>query len=291
MSKESNSILPCYLLTQTRDAIHAYADSLRIHAAEFRPEGMTKEEFWRAGLFHGAIERIRGQQSASMKQKRDFMTSILDYMKQENYLMNWSYTGSADRFDYNVITNDGKTAIIETKGCLDGNNTNIYQRPPNADEFYIWSLCQNPASDPRKNAWSGIHTRLSAEIVHRREKVDCVIIWDMLCGTTGRPCPKIEADESRSTTIENMIVPPPCIFLLPRSIPDPRDNPSATPWILDDLSFASSLCEAFGCYREEITSVSIDVRMKGTDIQRKTIYTKNNSKIADSKWTTIRRSR
>ncbi|MGH2137807.1 hypothetical protein, partial [Enterococcus faecalis] len=74
--------------------------------------------------------------------------------------------------DYTVALNSGKTAVIELKGCLDGNNTNIFERPPHANEFIIWSVCTNPGADPRRNAWSGIHTRLSAEIISRQQRVD-----------------------------------------------------------------------------------------------------------------------
>ena len=79
----------------------------------------------------------------------------------------------------------GQTAAIELKGCLDGNNTNIFERPPHAHEFIIWSVCTNPGADPRHNAWSGIHTRLSAEIISRHQLVDGIVIWDMVCGTIG----------------------------------------------------------------------------------------------------------
>ena len=291
MVERYQSVLPCFLLPETSKAIHEYANALRVHAAEFRPEGMSEEDFWRTGLFHAAIERLRGQQSASMQQKRDFMAKILDFLTSSEAIAGWFFTGGADRFDYNINTVDGKTVVIESKGCLDGNNTNIYQRPPNADEFYIWSLCQNPGSDPRKNAWSGLHTRLSAEIVHRRERVDGVIIWDMLCGTAGRPCPKLRVDKTRATRVDTFRVPPPCVFLLPRSLPDPRNNPDPAPWALSDLSFASSLCASFMCPEEETTQVHIEARMKGADVQRKTTYVRGAIEFASSKWTTIRRSR
>src|SRR5580658_3838329 len=87
------------------------------------------------------------------------------------------------------------------KGCLDGNNTTIYERPPHAQEFIIWSLCSNRGADPRHNAWSGIHTRLSADIIERAQQVDGVIIWDWVCGTIGRPCPKLRADPTRTTVV------------------------------------------------------------------------------------------
>ena len=109
---------------------------------------------------------------------------------------------------------DGRVAIIELKGCLDGNNTTIYERRPHAQEFIIWSLCTNPGADPRHNAWSGIHTRLSADIIERAQQVDGVVIWDMVCGTIGRPCPKVELDQSRITVVSHYELPPPCIYVL-----------------------------------------------------------------------------
>lgn len=44
-----------------------------------------------------------------------------------------------------------------------------------------------PNRDSRHNVWSGLHTRLGAEVVHRRQIVEGVVIWDMLCGTPARP--------------------------------------------------------------------------------------------------------
>jgi len=96
-----------------------------------------------------------------------------------------------------VVFPHNTTSVIEAKGCLDGDNTNIFQRPPDADEFIVWSLCQNPGADPRHNVWSGIHTRLSAEIIHRRQQVDGLIFRDMPCRTKARPCPKEEGKPSR----------------------------------------------------------------------------------------------
>jgi hypothetical protein len=128
-----------------------------------------------------------------MTVKREFMRSILEHLQVGGHISRWTASGNADRHDYEVVMKDQTVVAIESKGCLDGNNTNIFVRPPNADEFYIWSLCQNAGADPRHNAWSGIHTRLSAEIMARGQRVDGLIIWDMICGTIGRPCPKTDS--------------------------------------------------------------------------------------------------
>jgi len=53
----------------------------------------------------------------------------------------------------------------------------------------------------RVNVGSGVHTRLGAEVISRGQRVDGLIVWDMLCGTAARPCPKLEVDETRGTAI------------------------------------------------------------------------------------------
>ena len=290
MPREQYPIIPCSLSEDTSKLVSEYARQLAKVAPSLM-KSMTEEEFWRSGIFHSAVERIRGQRSASMKEKRDFMASVLDFMKQKKAISDWEYKGTSERFDYVIQSVDGKTIVVETKGCLDGNNTNIFQRPPHADEFYIWSLCQNSASDPRKNAWSGIHTRLSAEIVARKELVSGVIIWDMLCGTIGRPCPKLARNHKRATKIGGLVVPPPCIYVLPKTLPDPRNNPSPNPWEPEKLSFVRALFDALPCDASDIVQVRISTRMDGADVERRTTYHRTGSEIATSNWTKIKRTR
>jgi hypothetical protein len=190
-----------------------------------------------------------------------------------------------------VHFDDGRLCCVEAKGCLDGNNTNIFQRPPGADEFVIWSLCQNPGADPQHNAWSGIHTRLSAEIVARRQRVDGLIIWDMLCGTLARPCPKLDADDERLCAVGDRYLPPPCIYLFPRTIPDARNNPNPRPWGLAEVWLLNVMASAFQSRQDEAVEVQIEVSMKGADVQRRTTYTAGNHQLRQSGWTAIRRAR
>ena len=207
-----------------------YAEALRTSSPEIGTHGLTAQEFWESGLFHGAIERLRGQQAAYTSVKRRFMAEILSHLQAVGGITSWEFQGEGERHDYSITMPDNRISVIEAKGCMDGNNTNIFERPPNADEFVIWSLCQNPGADPRHNAWSGIHTRLGAEVIHRQQRIDGVVIWDMLCGTAGRPCPKLIADNTRGTEMNGRRVPPPCLYLFPRSIPDPRNNRTPPCW-------------------------------------------------------------
>ena len=288
ISKEQ--VIACELLPEVRTSIEVYARELRKAAPGIGAHGLREDEFWDAGLFHGAIEKLRGTQSASTDQKRSFVEDILSFLKSKGYIDDWVFSGGGERHDYSIRMPKGRLVIVEAKGCLDGNNTNIYVRPQNADEFVIWSLCQNPGADPKHNAWSGIHTRLGAEIVHRPDRVDGLVIWDMLCGTAGRPCPKTKKSRSRETSLSGRKVPPPCIYVFPRTRPDPRNNPSPNCWKLKEVAFLNALSNAFHCNSHDITYVKIEARREAADLQRKTRLTRDNAVVCESSWNTIKRA-
>ena len=286
-----DAVLPCELLPDVRQKIVETAQAIEESAHELPGVHLSAQELSDSGILRGAIERLRGQQAASMVVKREFLRQVLDFMLEGQWIRAWEFSGSGERHDYELEADDGRCVVFEAKGCLDGNNTTIFTRPHNADEFYIWSLCQNAGADPRHNAWSGIHTRLSSEVIAAQTRVDGVIIWDMVCGTAGRLCPKTENAHERTTNIGSKQVPPPCLFLFPRSIPDARNNPAPPVWTLADLSFMSALARAFGCTSEDLTSISIEARMQDADVQRKTTLVRGGYAVASSRWTTLRRAR
>ena len=153
------SVIPCEQNKELRKKIEEYSETLKTEAHKLGSHGLSESEFYNSGLFRGAIERVRGQFSATMGEKRKFVQHVLNHMQDGNYIKEWESAGDSNRHDYSVILNSEKTAIIELKGCLDGNNTNIFERPPHAEDFIPWSVCTNPGADPRHNVWSGIHTR------------------------------------------------------------------------------------------------------------------------------------
>ena len=177
------SAVPCSKNAYLRKLIQKFSETLKTEAHKLGDHGLSEEDFYHSGLFRGAIERVRGQFSATMGEKRDFVTRILNHLQAHDYIREWEVAGEANRHDYSVTLNSGKIGVIELKGCLDGNNTAIFERPPHATEFVIWSICTNVGADPQHNVWSGIHTRLSAEIIHKSVQVDGLIVWDMACGT------------------------------------------------------------------------------------------------------------
>jgi hypothetical protein len=284
------SVVPCEQNRELRRKIEEYAETLKREAHKLGDHGLGEHEFYHSGLFRGAIERIRGQFSAAMREKRDFVKCVLNDMLANGFIVGWESAGEANRHDYSVQLKSGRTAIIELKGCLDGNNTNIFERPPHAQEFVIWSVCTNPGADPRHNVWSGLHTRLSAEIIFREQQVDGLIVWDMVCGTVGRTCPKIAGNESRLKSVGAYRLPPPCIYVMPATIPSPRNNPNPAPQKISESELLSAFHECFGGNSNEINSVEFEVGYEGSDTVRKTTIKRDGVVQHSSDATPIRRS-
>lgn len=264
------TVTPCEQNQALRQKIEEYAETLKVEAHKLGEHGLSEQEFYNSGLFRGAIERIRGQFSATMRDKRDFARRVLNHMQDGGFIADWESAGDANRHDYSVRLPSGKIAVIELKGCLDGNNTNIFERPPHAQEFIIWSVCTNPGADPQHNAWSGIHTRLSAEIIFREQRVDGLVIWDMVCGTIGRPCPKLAADPARATVIGPYSLPPPCVYVFPATIPATRNNPNPPAQALGDVQILKAFNDCFGSRPEEINFVTFEVQHRGAETVRTT---------------------
>jgi len=284
------SEVPCEKNEELRKKILEFAEVLKTEAHKLGNHGLDEQDFYQSGLFRGTIERIRGQFSASMKAKRDFVAVILSHMQDSGFIADWGSAGESNRHDYFVELNSGRTAIIELKGCLDGNNTNIFERPPHADEFIIWSVCSNPGAHPRHNVWSGIHTRLSAEMIDRNQRIDGLVVWDWICGTSARPCPKVSGDETRLTDVGQYRLPPPCIYLFPGTVPSPRNN--AKPRIngIEDVGILKAMHDCFGGSDSELNHVEIEVAHQGAETVRKTTIVRGGVVRKTTDPTPIRRS-
>lgn len=284
------SVIPCEQNADLRAKIEQFAEVLKTQAHSLGAHGLDEKDFYNSGLFRGAIERIRGQFSATTSPKREFAQHVLNHLEDGGHISGWDKTEAENRSDYWVRLKSGKNAVIAMTGGMDGNNTAIFERPADADEFVIWSMVTNPGSDPRRNAWSGIHTRLSAEMIARGQQVDGVIIWDMVCGTTGRPCPKIAADgnANRMTDIGPFRVPPTCIYVFPATAPG-LANPHS---LAQDLA-AVELLQAFhACFKghdDEVNYVRFDVEDRSGETWRKTTISRAGVVQRESDMMAIRR--
>jgi hypothetical protein len=280
---------PCKKNAALKAQVSKLAEVLKTQAHTLGDHGLDEHEFYNSGLFRGAVEQIRGEFVASMTPKREFVAHVLNHMADEGYIKDWLSAGAANRHDYSVTLNDGSTAAIELKGCLDGNNTNIFTRPPHADEFIIWSVCTNASADPAKNVWSGLHTRLSAEMIDRDQRIDGVIVWDFVCGTVGRPCPKLLSSPERIQKIGPYVLPPPCIYMFPSTVPSPRNNPQPKPQPIEKVGILSAMHRCFGGREAEIFDVHFSARYEGADLQRMTRIEKDGTTMRESGFTSIKR--
>lgn len=282
--------IPCKRDPDLGRKIETFAEVLKTRSHEINPFGMNEKDFYDSGIFEGSIQRVRGQISASMAEKKQFVSHILNHLEDQGFIKSWLEAGNANRHDYSVVLNSDKIAAIELKGCLDGNNTNISARPPHANEFVVWSVCQNKGADPRHNVWSGIHTRFSADIIAEQKQVDGLIVWDWLCGTTARPCPKVATDPARINEIGPYRLPPACIYLFPSTIPSPRNNPDPTPQKIEDVGFLKAIHDCFGGQGSELNTVSFRAAMDGVDLVRTTTIMRDSKVRRQSRPTPIRRS-
>lgn len=284
------SSIPCSQDSATRTQIDEIAEILKTQAHTLAQLGMTERELYETGLFRGAIERIRGQFAASMYEKRTFAKIILNYLEDAGLISSWTPAEAVNRYNYDIILPSGKIIAIAMKGCLDGNNTNIFERPAEADEFYIWSVCMNAGASPPKNAWSGIHTRLAHEMMTTSRRVDGLIIWDMVCGTIGRPCPKIAARPQRLVEVGPYRLPPPCTYIFPDTVADPEEMPLASPQDPNGLEFLMALNNCFGTESGEGYSVELGARTRNGQTERQTRVFRGNIEVQSSDWTAMKRS-
>ncbi len=286
------STIPCKLDDSARrEKVDDYVEALKLEAHKIGDHGLSDEEFYDSGFFRAVLERIRGQHSASMREKRDFAQRVLNILQDKEFIADWSPAGNQNRYDYDIIFSDGVRAAIELKGCLDGNNTTIFERPNHAQEFLIWSVCANKFSNMDHNAWSGIHTRLSTEIIHNNKQVDGVIIWDWICGSRERLCPKLRGPNALNTIeIGPHALPPPCLYVFPATVPSIRNNPKPALPKLENLRLLSSFQDCFGGSEAFVNYVGLEVRQEGQEIVRQTTIMRDGEMVKQSKFTPIRRS-
>lgn len=282
-------VIPCQQNHSLKAKIEAFAEVLKTEAHLLGGHDLDERDFYNSGLFRGAIERVRGQFSAATQPKREFVRHVLNYLEDQGAIEGWEPTSASSRHDFEVRGKSGQLTSIALKGCLDGNNTTLFERPDGADRFVIWSLCSNLGADPRRNVWSGISTRLTSEILVRKQIVDGLIVWDMMCGTQGRPCPKLLSDNQRATILGPFRVPPPCIYLFPNSLPSIVSCKIATAQPLSSIEFLEVLHSSFWGRSEELNYVDFELGVVDSQLSRQTTVKRNGIVVISSGMIPIQR--
>ncbi|MFI7210939.1 hypothetical protein ACIBP4_04570 [Micromonospora maritima] len=181
--------------------------------------GLTAEEYRDA--MPAAIEAARGSMSASNAGRRQFLLDILEALLEAGLVDSVTKPQYGDDTIYRLaVPGFGDVAIIQ-KGCPDGAHSSIRWSVPDwARETYLWWLCDSMKAEPGEHIAKGIQRMRSRVLDPADRTVDGVIFHNHLCGTPKRRCPK----QDRAVRIGGLLVPPPCIYILPDSSnPNARD--------------------------------------------------------------------
>ena len=142
------------------------------------------------------------------------------------------------------------------------------------------------------NVWSGIHIRLGPEIMAEHKRVDGLIVWDMLCGTDMRPCPKLLANPERATVLpDGTKLPPPCLYLFPRTIADHRNNPYPRPWSLGEVRLLDAIARVFKCVRDDLVEVRFKAGHNGAEVTRATHLVRDGVEVRCSRESPVKSAR
>ncbi len=110
------SVIPCARDEDLKRRINEFAETLKIEAHKIDPHGLSEKEFYDSGILPGAVESLRGQNAATMREKREFVRLVLNYMQDQGYIQEWESSGSHNRHDYTIKMTNGRISVIELKG-------------------------------------------------------------------------------------------------------------------------------------------------------------------------------
>jgi len=178
--------------------------------AYLQSKGISLNEFNRA--FPAAIEKIRGSWAASNKDRRDFALRTIEHLADSGVIRGYDTPKYGDSTIYRLELNDGKKIGIIQKGCPDGAHSSTkWERPPWADELYLWWLCSSLKLEPGEHIWKGVGRLQKKVAKEANNQLDGIIFYNDKCGSAERPCPKA----SRVITASGDELPPPCIYSFP----------------------------------------------------------------------------
>ena len=124
------SIIPCQRSNRLREQIVEFADTLKTQAHTLGGHDLDEQEFYDSGLFRGTIERLRGQFAASMREKRELVQHVLNYMEDRQFIVNWEPAGDANRHDYRVQLPSGGNGHHRAEGLPGWQQYQHLRAPP-----------------------------------------------------------------------------------------------------------------------------------------------------------------
>ncbi|MCP2298323.1 hypothetical protein APR11_004768 [Nocardia amikacinitolerans] len=200
--------------------------------------GLTTDEY-RSAL-PGAIEQLRGRQSASVSERKQFLFELLQTLVEAGHAERLEKPDYGKDTVYRLtLSGFGDVAIIQ-KGCPDGvHSSKRWKAPEWARETYLWWLCDSTSSEPGTHVEKGVKRLLGEFFGPRPDTLSGVIFHDRMCGSPNRPCPK----SAHALQVGERSVPPPCVYVMP----DRDGEANAWNWNGEvQRVFPVTLLQAFG---------------------------------------------
>ena len=97
------SVIPCEQDPSLRLEIERFAEVLKTQAHKLGDHGLTEKDFYASPIFRGAIQQVRGEFSATMREKREFVQHVLNHMEDGGFITNWDRAKRGVLHDYVVI--------------------------------------------------------------------------------------------------------------------------------------------------------------------------------------------
>lgn len=272
MASDADAAAPCRhvgsppppVVEKVAEVIQALAS----HPELLARYGVSSDEF-RSAL-PAAIESIRGAMSAGNAERRHFLRSVLNHLKDRGLVASVTEPAYGSDTVYRLgVPSIGSVAIIQ-KGCPDGaHSSENWTEPDWADETYLWWLCPSLKSNPGEHIQKGVNRLRRRFFADPSSTLSGIIFHNELCGTRQRPCPKLE----RSALIDGQIVPSPCIYAMPS-----RDSDSGG-WNWRgsrDLRFPAILLQGFDVAPSESALFTgfVGFQRKQNGVARTTITTR-----------------
>lgn len=220
------------------ERVSALVASLASDEDYLAAKGLSSDEYTRA--LPTAIERLRGSWAASNAERRKFLVTVFEEMRERGLISKLEMPQYGDDTIYRLtVSGFGDVAVIQ-KGCPDGAHSSVrWTKPTWAVETYLWWLCSSPASEPGEHVAKGINRLRQRFFSDAPDTLDGVIFHNELCGSAQRPCPKVNC----AIAVGRFQTPPPCIYVMPER------NPEAAEWNWDGhrtVHFPSILLSMFG---------------------------------------------
>ena len=76
-----NDEIPCEKDPALTQKIEEFSEILKSQAHKLDPFGMSEKDFYDSGIFEGSVQRVRGQISAAMGEKKTFVKHVLNHMQ------------------------------------------------------------------------------------------------------------------------------------------------------------------------------------------------------------------